>query len=221
MAPTRQPLVHLIHSSNMIDSFSRKSGNSSQYSSSLNENWAALEAWLGKNWPEGLQDLNPPASAEEIEALEAALGVRLPGDFVDFLKVHNGQKGNAGGLFDNSEFLSTGAILEQWTVWKDLLDSGEFQGIESDPASGIRSDWWHARWIPFTHNGGGDHYCLDLAPAPGGIDGQVITMWHDMGTREVEAAGIRPWFARYVDAVLAGKYAYSDDFGGLVDIDFT
>lgn len=182
--------------------------------------WTAFETWLGKHWPEGLADLNPPATSDEIATLEAALGVRLPGDFVDFLKVHNGQKGKVGGLFDNTEFLSTSAILEQWTIWKELLDSGEFEGIESEPDSGVQSDWWNAGWIPFTHNGGGDHYCLDLAPGSGGIDGQVITMWHDMGTRAVQASGIAQWFRRYVDAVLAGKYVYSEDFGGLTDADY-
>ena len=181
--------------------------------------WIQLENWLSAHWPSGLAELNPPATDQEIASLEAALGVSLPKDFVDCLKVHNGQSPTSGGLFDGSEFLSCAAIQGQWSVWKDLLDSGEFDGIESEPQEGIRSDWWNARWIPFTHNGGGDHLCIDLAPGEGGHVGQVITMWHDMGERAVQAKSFRAWFSEYVAAVVAGDYVYSDDYGGLVHKD--
>lgn len=204
----------------MANFFSKFLRSSSGGSASMADTWIAFEGWLGQNWPEGLKDLNPPATDDEISALEASLGVSLAPDFVEFLKLHNGQKGTSGGLFDNSEFLSTAAILEQWTVWKELLDSGEFDGIKSEPDVGVRDDWWNAKWIPFTHNGGGDHYCLDLAPGADGSLGQVITMWHDMGARDVEASSFKQWFTKYVDAVLAGKYVYSEDFGGLIDADF-
>lgn len=186
----------------------------------MNDLWKPFESWLAIHWPEGLASLNPPATDDEIAALEQALGVRLPQDYVDCLRVHNGQSDGAGGLFDNSEFLSTTAVLDQWAVWKDLLASGEFEGITSEPQAGIRDDWWNARWIPFTHNGGGDHYCLDLAPAEGGQLGQVITMWHDAGDREIEAASFGAWLARYVAVVLAGEYVYSEDFGGLMHKDY-
>lgn len=186
----------------------------------MNDLWKQFESWLAVHWPEGLAALNPPATDEEIAALEAALGTRLPRDFVDCLKIHNGQSEAAGGLLDNSEFLSTDAILDQWQVWKDLLESGDFDGIESEPEEGIRSDWWNARWIPFTHNGGGDHYCLDMAPDQAGHAGQVITMWHDMAAREIQAASFAAWFQKYVAAVVAGEYTYSEDFGGLMHRDY-
>lgn len=185
----------------------------------MNDLWKQFENWLSAHWPEGLAALNPPATDEEIGSLEEALGVKLPADFISCLKIHNGQSESAGGLFDNSEFLSTSAILDQWKVWKDLLDSGDFDGIESEPEEGIRSDWWNARWIPFTHNGGGDHYCIDLAPDAGGEVGQIITMWHDMGERELQEGSFDAWFRKYVSAVLAGEYTYSEDFGGLVHKD--
>lgn len=182
--------------------------------------WAQFEQWLGRNWPEGLADLNAPATDKEISELEHHLEIQLPPALRQLLKAHNGQGGMAGGLFDNSEFLSTRAILDQWKVWKDLLDSGEFTGVNSDPQTGVRNDWWNPRWIPITHNGGGDHYCIDLDPTDEGTIGQVITMWHDMGDREIKAASIEEWFENYVKAVLAGRYVYSEDFGGLIDRDY-
>jgi len=186
----------------------------------MKELWEQFERWLSDNWPEGLADLNPPATEEEIKELEQALGIVLPANFIECLKVHNGQKSDAGGLFDNSEFLSTDSILDQWKVWKDLLDSGDFDGIKSEPAEGIKDDWWNAKWVPITHNGGGDHYCIDLDPTDEGRLGQVITMWHDMGSRELQAGSFREWLEKYIKAVLAGQYVYSEDFGGLIDVNY-
>jgi len=185
----------------------------------MNELWKQLEGWLAIHWPEGLSALNPPATDAEIAALEMTLGAKLPQDCVDCLKVHNGQSEMAGGLFDNCEFLSTHAIADQWTVWKDLLDSGAFDGIASEPDEGIRADWWHSQWIPITHNGAGDHHCVDLAPDSGGTPGQVIMMWHDSSERNLQANSFENWFEEYVHAVLSGAYAYSEDYGGLVPID--
>ncbi len=182
--------------------------------------WQEFEEWLAVHWPEGLADLNQGATAEQLRALEVALGVSLPAPFVECLKIHNGQQGNAGGMFDNSEFLSTDAIAEQWNVWRELLESGEFEGIASEAERGVRTDWWNRNWIPFTHNGGGDHYCLDLQPATDGALGQVITMWHDMGERRIVAVNFHAWLAEYVASVRAGNIEYSEDFGGLVNTDY-
>lgn len=186
----------------------------------MQELWRDFESWLAVNWPEGLADLNPPASDDDIAKLERALGVRLPPDYIDCLKIHDGQRNRAGGLFDNFEFLSCSGVLAQWQIWKELHDRGRFDDIASDADPGIRNDWWNPKWIPLTHNGGGDHDCLDLDPAPTGMCGQIITMWHETANREVQGNSFRVWFRRYVRAVLAGNYVYSKEFGGLTDVEY-
>jgi cell wall assembly regulator SMI1 len=186
---------------------------------SVQDTWSRFEHWLRANWPKGLARLKSPATDDQVAALEAALGVRLPADYVASLKCHDGQVAGSQWLFPHGELLSTSEVLGQWTVWRELLDDGEFEDGGSDPQAGIRGDWWNPQWIPFTHNGGGDHLCLDLDPAAGGCVGQVITMWHDMAEREREGDGFAPWFARYVDDVLAGKVVYSEKSGGMVAID--
>jgi len=182
----------------------------------MHSEWTRFETWLSEHWPEGLASLNPPAADEQIASLQYALGVALPEDFVACLKIHNGQKPGAGGLFEGSEFLSSDEILAQWALWKELLDDGEFEGINSDPARGVRDDWWNANWIPFTHNGGGDHLCLDLAPGASGSVGQVISMWHDSGERELLAPDFGAWFKSFVKRVFSGDLVYSDEYGGIV-----
>ncbi len=165
----------------------------------MKQQWERLEAWLKANNPALLADLNHPATDAEIRELEQKLGVTLPADFVACLKVHNGQKGGADWLFSGSEFLSSRRILDEWVIWKDLLDGGDFDGAEAESGAGIQPVWWSPKWIPFTYNGAGDQLCLDLDPATGGRSGQVITLWHDDGARKKKADSFAQWFAEFVD----------------------
>ncbi len=185
----------------------------------MQSTWASFENWLKKNYKQGYADLNPPASDEDIAHLEEALNIKLPIDFVQCLKNHNGQAGDAGGLFDGSEFLSTDRILDEFSVWQDLLDDGSFDGIESEPAQEIKKDWWNKRWIPFTYDGSGNHYCVDLDPTQLGQSGQVMTMWHDDPDRRCLASSFDAWFKAYVAALLNGEYVYSEDYDAIVPID--
>jgi cell wall assembly regulator SMI1 len=188
-------------------------------SKKMEELFNKFKNWLIENYEDGFNDLNPPATDDEMSILESSLGLSLPKDFVDCLKVHNGQGNKAGGLFDGAEFLSTSRILDEWKVWKGLLDGGDFDGCKSEPDKCIKDDWWNQKWIPFTYNGAGDHYCIDTDPASFGVLGQVITMWHDSGERELLANSFLSWFSNYVAAILEGKYAYSDDYGFIVPIE--
>jgi cell wall assembly regulator SMI1 len=168
----------------------------------MRKQWGKLEAWLKANNSALLADLNPPISDGDLQALEQQLAVKLPEDFVECLKVHNGQKGRAEWLFAGSEFLSSKRILDEWLIWKDLFDGGDFDGAEAEPGAGIQPAWWSPKWIPFTYNGAGDHLCLDLDPASGGQVGQVITLWHDDGVRKKKADSFAQWFAEFVDKTL-------------------
>ena len=168
----------------------------------MKQAWGKLESHLKTNNPELLEDLSPPATDAEIHELEYKLGVALPTDFVDCLKIHNGQKGASEWLFSGSEFLSSQRIMEEWTIWKNFLDNGDFDGNEIKPAIGIKPVWWGPKWIPFTYNGWGDHLCLDLDPASQGRTGQVITLWHDDGARNKKADSFAKWFTDFVFSVV-------------------
>ncbi|NZA25891.1 SMI1/KNR4 family protein [Luteimonas sp. SJ-92] len=178
----------------------------------------SIESWLQQNWPAGLADLSRPASEDEIRTLEQALARSLPEDFVSSLRIHNGQKGIAGYLCPSGELLSSGEIASQWQVWKDLFDSGDFDEYESEPANeAIARDWWNPGWVPITHNGGGDHDCLDLSPTSAGQTGQVITMWHDMAERELLAPNFSTWLQQLAGKLLSCEVVYSEEYGGLIE----
>lgn len=181
--------------------------------------WRRLEAWLRANAPALVETLQPGATEEQITQAEAVLSVQFPEDFKASYRIHNGQLPASDGLIDAREFLSLERIQDEWKVWKDLLDSGDFDGIHSEPSGPIRDDWWNPKWIPITYDGAGNHDCLDLNPAEGGQAGQMIDFWHDDATREVKAESFHAWFAAFVEGCEAGAYAYSDEYGGIVDVE--
>lgn len=141
---------------------------------SIHDLWNRLETWLVANDPASLKTLQPGASEEEIEHTEGFLSVRFPDDFKASYRIHNGQEKFAQGLLHEREFLSLERIRDDWKVWKDLLDDGELDGFTGEPYGSIRDAWWDPKWIPITHDGSGNHHCLDLNPAEGGQVGQVI-----------------------------------------------
>lgn len=160
--------------------------------------WERLENWLKVHAPDVLNDLNPGASESDLLALETALGVILPEDLKDSLRIHNGQSGKSQWLIAGWELLSTKRILNEWEVWKDLNDGETFKDFDVDSQKGVANVWWQPAWIPLTYNGCGDHHCLDLAPTFEGKNGQIISMWHDWEERKVLAENYKQWFDQLV-----------------------
>ena len=181
----------------------------------MNKEFERFKQWLSLNYSDGLIDLNPPATDYEIEELTKILGVELPNDFLDVLRIHNGQKGESAWHFDSQEFLSTHRIIEEFNTWKNLLNT-QFQGKSSTPDEGVKNDWWNTNWIPFTSDGCGDHYCLDLSPTNTGTKGQIITLWYESSEREIVAPSFSLWFEEYVEQLYSGELIYSEEYNSIV-----
>ena len=181
----------------------------------MNKEFERFKQWLSLNYSDGLIDLNPPATDYEIEELTKILGVELPNDFLNVLRTHNGQKGESAWLFDSQEFLSTHRIIEEFNTWKNLLNT-QLQGKSSTPDEGVKNDWWNTNWIPFTSDGCGDHYCLDLSPTNTGTKGQIITLWYESSEREIVAPNFSLWFEEYVEQLYSGELIYSEEYNSIV-----
>ncbi|OWB79735.1 hypothetical protein B5S32_g3970 [[Candida] boidinii] len=190
--------------------------------SSMGEIWEIFDDWLKENWPQGYNNLSPPATDEEIENLEEKLGVKLPDDFKNSLKCHNGQIGYQS-TFKNNEYLSIDKIYHYRKLWKDIKSNGKIDGLTSKIYDNepISNEWYNINWIPITHDGAGNHYCLDLDPDlnKNGKIGQIITMWHDSDSRSIVSYSFKEFFADFVMDVLDGKTVYSHDHDGFVDED--
>jgi cell wall assembly regulator SMI1 len=178
----------------------------------MEELWQRIEAWLRLQAPPLYAALASGASPEALRRAEARLQVRLPDAVRASYALHDGS--GFGSLFP-FPLLSLQRVVQEWNNWRDLLQRGTFADAESTPQGPIQTDWWNLRWIPFTHDGGGNHQCLDLDPAPGGQTGQVINFDHEVGATEVLAPSFRAFLAEFADELEAGCYAPWQDGQGL------
>jgi cell wall assembly regulator SMI1 len=185
--------------------------------------WSRIEAWLQKNWPEALVKIRPGAAETEIDTTERLLAVTLPEEVRCFYQLHDGT--DDVGLFPSFDRWDAMAfsplplteVRSEWKSWKTLDESGEFADQTSEPAAGIRADWWNRGWLPIASNGGGDSQCIDLAPAAGGRAGQVISMWHEHGKRECLASSFTDYLQRIAEGLGSGKYRYEKGYGIVAD----
>ena len=157
-----------------------------------------LDDWLRAYRPDYHAQLSPGLTAEEVLAFEQALGRELPDAFKGFFRWRNGQDdGCYDSLVHNFSLMSADAVIGARTGLNGLLEGGDFD----------RANWWSPGWIPFLHNGGGDHYCLDLAGTFTGAPGQVLVFWHADSDRPIQSRDFATWLETVVTLLEA------DDFG--------
>ncbi|GMM38032.1 hypothetical protein DASC09_053570 [Saccharomycopsis crataegensis] len=187
----------------------------------VEESWKIIESWLKEmaksdgNYSKVLDALNPPATDEQIKDLEQKLnGIELPKSYIQALKTHNGIANETSFFNSGVSFLPIEDVNVQWKIWWDLLQDGTFDDMDDSGVhiEGVQPVWYDAKWIPFTHNGGGDHLCIDLNPTKDGQIGQIIEMWHDDGDRSKLALSFEEYFSKFADELVGGKYSV-DEYG--------
>jgi cell wall assembly regulator SMI1 len=191
--------------------------------------WELIEEWMGQNSISNEFLLAGPASEEDLKTAEAALGLRLPADVRSSYRMHDGSNrvwiSEHGylmpllipALLPRRKQALFNAIVKRWTLLRELLDRGSFDGsgFESRPDGPIRTAHWNVNWIPITYNECGDHLCIDMAPAKGGKRGQIIEWDHEVGAKRVIATSFSRWLKEIADGMQGGKYRFDARTGGL------
>jgi cell wall assembly regulator SMI1 len=170
----------------------------------MNDLVARLETWHRKHRPELLEELGARVDDTMLRSSSERVGAELPEVLVALWRWHDGTKdGCYSGFQFNRQFMSSASALRTMEMLDELLDAGEFE----------QPFWWHKRWLPFLHNGGGDHVCIDFEGCFGGTPGQVLEFWHDDEDRNVVYPDIATWLAVFVEALEADMF--EDDEGDL------
>ncbi|MBN9120053.1 MAG: SMI1/KNR4 family protein [Planctomycetes bacterium] len=184
--------------------------------------WARIGAAARAMAPGRFPPLPAGAPPEAIAAAEVRLGFPLPADVRESYAVHDGSGG--ADVLPHAAFgliavplLSLDESLRDREMWLSWREGGAFERRSARPHGPIRPEWWCPRWFPVTWDGGGDHLCIDLAPAPGGADGQVIYFSHEVGPLEVVAVSWRRYLEDYASALEAGRLRFDGD-GELVAV---
>jgi cell wall assembly regulator SMI1 len=176
----------------------------------INRSWETIKTWLKIQAPEILDTLQPGSTEEEIHDTETFLGVIFPDDMRVSYRICNGQKpdemGYIFGLIDGWEFLSLNRIKEEWGIWKNLLDEGDY----------VTKEWWDPAWIPLTQSGSGDNHCIDLTYPSTNNKGNILIVWHDIPERPIVAPSFSAWLNAFKSDIENDMYIYSREYGGLV-----
>lgn len=83
----------------------------------VNESWQRIENWLQDHAPNLLEELNPPASEEEIRQVEARINKRFPPSVRFSYWRHNGfakasgYKDSGLGIFEYYDFIPLGRVI--------------------------------------------------------------------------------------------------------------
>jgi cell wall assembly regulator SMI1 len=158
---------------------------------------ARFDTLLQRHRPAYYAQLNPPAPAAELVALEGEFGVVLPPELHRWYGWRNGQPaGSFESLVGSYEFPSVADVADSMRINCELLAAGDFV-----------ANWWRPGWFPFLTNGSGDHLCLDLEGTFTGQPGQVLEHWHDDETRTVVFPTLTAWLAAAVAAYEAAGAA--------------
>lgn len=163
--------------------------------------WATISAWLAEHHPRALALFAPPASPEAIAAAEAALGVTLPEDYKQFLRIHNGQN-------EFAPWVGLGALLPIEEVAAARANIFNEDGaIDPDQVGpGIRAVDYLQAWIPISRSSRNrDYLCLDLDPAPGGTVGQILEFVVDFDARPLVAGSFADLLAKYFEQAQTGE----------------
>jgi cell wall assembly regulator SMI1 len=190
-----------------------------RYDQAMNELWNRLKSWLSANAPELLADLRPGATSDELDELEAHLGVELPIDLREFLQLVNGLPSNVSYEFYWGNLCSVEGIIDAWDchIQEWLEESAENPEYESIP--GIKDGWVNSRWIPVVEQDGPNFLCVDLDPTPDGTLGQVISVYHDADDHSIEASSFGDWLEQVVDRLESGEIFFSKKWKRLMDED--
>ena len=89
------------------------------------------------------------------------------------------------------------------------------QDVPLDPASvgeGVRAIDYHEGWIPISESARGrDFLCIDLAPAPGGVRGQIVEYVVDSAARPLVAKSFADLLSLYFEQAQTGEIDLDED----------
>ena len=174
----------------------------------LKATWQRIEGYLRAHAPDVAATLALAATADQIVAIERAIGRQLPRDLASSLRIHNGQNdpSQLWSFTECGQLLSCEGIVEMWQMTEAAHadEAGRprpVPGVDYTP-----SVWWRSTLVPFTFDNG-DMLCVDTYSGPDAARGQVVMHVHDDRLSEPLAPSFSAWLA-----VVAGRL----DAGALI-----
>jgi cell wall assembly regulator SMI1 len=179
--------------------------------------WRIIEGVLWENAHSVYRALRKPATDAQLARLARLVPAKLPRDFVQSLKTHDGLRDSYLGqnrLFDYYALMPVSAIMSAYRMICELEAQDPVGGSQAGADAGVRNDLrFRPGWVPFM-DADGDKLVLDLDPAPGGTYGQVFE-WSSTGStyNRVLASSFGEWLSGLAE-VFSKRCFGLDEFGG-------
>jgi cell wall assembly regulator SMI1 len=180
--------------------------------------WRTIEGVLWENAHSVYRALRKPAPDTQVARLAKLVSAKLPRDFVQSLKTHDGVRNSYLGqirLFDYYALMPVSAIIAEYKMICELEARDPIGGSHAGADASVRNDArFRPGWVPFM-DADGDKLVLDLDPAPGGTYGQVFK-WSSTGStrNRVLASSFGEWLAGLADTLVKRRFGL-DEYGGI------
>ncbi len=185
----------------------------------VSKSWRTIEHFYKSHAKPVYRALGKPVSDSKLKNFERKLPAKLPRDFVQSLRIHNGVRGSYLGSVELQfincwELLPLDAIQQEWKMMTDLQDECGFKGDNDSVGKRIKNDaHWRRGWVPFLHENGNKVF-IDLDPGPKGKIGQVVE-WSNSGSfpSQVWADSFGEWLEQLAAALERGVKIDDEDGG--------
>ncbi|ODQ49056.1 hypothetical protein PICMEDRAFT_27085, partial [Pichia membranifaciens NRRL Y-2026] len=185
------------------------------------EIWNKIDEWLENEFPELEDDMQGGATANDLNAFEADLGISLPSSFRDSYQLHDGQvsMGKTRGLIFSYSLMDLETIAAETNIWRRVYERLEkreagalpFGVQKSCPPGFVNEIYYDPLWVPFVKDNGGNNIALDLNPSGSGKWGQIILFGRDYDTKFVVADSFSEFLSNLADDLDNGNYEIDDD----------
>jgi cell wall assembly regulator SMI1 len=181
----------------------------------MKNQWHRLEAWLEKEYPEMLADLNPGCNQEQLINVEKEIGVQLPESVKNFYLIHDGQKSeNYIGIFYDVAFLPLDRMIREWRTWSEIIDDYGEEGMRTEfdefqvslMPDKVKAKYANKKWVPFAVIWDSRYLGLDFDPEVNGNAGQVINFGREEEQKSVIADSFEAFIDWYLNELERGNY---------------
>ncbi|WP_324025207.1 SMI1/KNR4 family protein [Maribacter sp. BPC-D8] len=141
--------------------------------------WNSIQLKINSIDHKAGNSFNRPATDSEINVLNSHFDQKIPIEFINYLRVYNGQNHNNFEIqpFNYYAFIPVKEILEIVKMQNELWADEE--SIASISENKIQPKQWDKNWLPIASEAS-SYLILDMNPGKNGVFGQIFQLFSGM-----------------------------------------
>ena len=138
--------------------------------------WNSIQLKINSIDHKAGNSFNRPATDSEINVLNSSFDKKIPIEFINYLRVYNGQNHNNFEIqpFSYYAFIPVKEILDIVKMQNELWADEE--SIDSISENKIQPKQWDKNWLPIASEAS-SYLILDMNPGKNGVFGQIFQLF--------------------------------------------